>query len=96
MRRLPPWLAGLVGGAALYRLLRRRPRPAPAPPPAPDPAAELRAKLAETRAGGEERGDDERGAEPVPDEAGGAPDVESRRRSVHSEARAAIDEMRGD
>ena len=80
MKRLNAWLAGFAGGAAVYRLFRRRPRvAAPA-----DPAAELKAKLAEARA-------TEEAPEPAPAEAG----VEERRRSVHDRARAAIDEMQG-
>ena len=80
MKRLNAWLAGFAGGAAVYRLFRRRP---PAAAPAADPAAELKAKLAEAR--GTEA------AEEGPAEAG----VEARRRSVHDRARAAIDEMQG-
>ena len=52
MRRLFGWTAGLVGIAALARLLsaRRAQVEAPAlPPPAVDPAEELRRKLAESR-----------------------------------------------
>jgi hypothetical protein len=75
VRRLYAWLAGLVGGAAAYRALRRRPEPPAAPEP--DPADALKAKLAEARA-------------VEPDEPA---DVESRRASVHEQARAAIDEM---
>ena len=49
-----------------------------------DPADELKAKLAEARAG------DEQAPDPDPD-----PDVEARRRSVHERAREAIDDMQG-
>ena len=65
----------------MYRVFRRRPRVA-APVAARDPADELKAKLAEARAGDEKA--------PEPD-----PDVEARRRSVHDRAREAIDEMQG-
>ena len=83
MKRLTAWLAGFAGGAAVYRLFRRRP-PVTAPPAvAADPAEALKAKLAAARATD--------GAEEAPAEAG----VEARRRSVHDRARAAIDEMQG-
>ena len=81
MKRLYAWLAGFAGGAAVYRIFRRQPRPVP-PVAARDPADELKAKLAEARAGDEKA--------PEPD-----PDVEARRRSVHDRAREAIDEMQG-
>ena len=74
MKRL---LALLVGGLGLRALLRRRSSPALEP----SPAADLRAKLAESRAT----------VEPEPD---GVPDVDSRRADVHSRARQAIDELR--
>lgn len=78
MKRLFGWLAGAVGGAAVYRALKRRPEPAA------DPAEELRAKLAEARV-----------VEPEPEPA--APlDPDARRREVHEQGRAAIDELRGD
>jgi hypothetical protein len=67
----------------VYRAFRRRPRVAP-PVAARDPADELKAKLAEARAGDEQAPD----PDPDPD-----PDVDSRRRSVHDRAREAIDEM---
>jgi hypothetical protein len=83
VKRLYAWLAGFAGGAAVYRIFRRRPRFAP-PVAARDPADELKAKLAEARAG------DEQASDPEPDT-----DVDSRRRSVHDRAREAIDEMHG-
>ena len=64
----------------MYRVFRRRPRVDP-PVAARDPADELKAKLAEARAG------DATGSR-VPEA-----DVEARRRSVHDRAREAIDEM---
>jgi hypothetical protein len=78
VKRFYAWLAGFVGGAAVYRAFRRRP-PAAA---VPDPADALKAKLAASRAAQEEE---------APAPAG----VEERRRSVHEQARAAIDEMQG-
>lgn len=83
MKRLYAWLAGFVGGAAVYRAFRRQPQAVPVAEP--DPAEELKAKLAEARAAGEE----------PPAEAAAAleSDVDARRRSVHERARAAIDEM---
>ena len=84
MRRLTAWLAGFVGGAAVYRLFKRGPQPATER----DPAEALKAKLAEAK------GAD---APPQPSVEGSPPeepaDVESRRSSVHDRARAAIDEM---
>jgi hypothetical protein len=81
VKRLYAWLAGLAGGAAVYRVFRRRPHVDP-PVAARDPANELKAKLAEARAG------DATPPDPDPD-----PDVDARRRSVHDRARDAIDEM---
>jgi hypothetical protein len=97
MRRLVGWIGGAVGGFTAYRLLRRRPQVAPAAGRAePDERAdELREKLAESRT-----------AEPVAEEPAPEPAVadedpaieaespEERRRQVHGEGRAALDEMR--
>jgi hypothetical protein len=104
MRRLTAWIGGAVGGIAAYRLLRRRLQPAPEPSPEPAPAdadaraEELRVKLAETRT-----------AEPVVEQAPAEPAAEAtveqppepespdeRRRQVHEEGRAAVDEMKSD
>jgi hypothetical protein len=84
VKRLYAWLAGVVGGAAVYRAFRRRP---PAPPVAgpADPAEALKAKLAETRAVTDEA---TAAAAAAPDA-----DVDARRQSVHERARATIDEM---
>lgn len=103
MRRLAHWLGGAVWGIAAYRLWKRwqaeelELRPEPAPVEDPDERVEeLRAKLAETRAG-------EHSAPPPPPSP--APPVEAppppetldeRRRRVHEEGRAAIDEMRSE
>jgi hypothetical protein len=89
VKRLYAWLAGLAGGAAVYRAFRRQP-----PVVEPDPAEELKARLAEARAAGDDRDEFEAGETPI-DEAPD-PDVDARRRSVHERARTAIDEMKGD
>ena len=96
MRRLTAWIGGVAGGIAAYRLLRRRGRPPaaaatePAPtaaPPAPDDRAEeLRAKLAENRVE----------PDPEPEPEPGPESPEDRRRQVHEEGRAALDEMKSD
>ena len=96
MRRLTAWIGGVAGGIAAYSLLRRR-RKVPAEPvfdPAPaaetrepdERAEELRAKLAENL--GEDEPEPE--AEPEPES------PEDRRRRVHEEGRAAVDEMKSD
>jgi hypothetical protein len=69
-----------VAGGLAAYRLFKRPAPAAVAPPAPDPAEALRAKLAETKAA------------PEPEPA----DPDARRRSVHEQARAAIDEMQGE
>ncbi|HZR93282.1 MAG TPA: hypothetical protein VFA44_12850 [Gaiellaceae bacterium] len=92
MKRLLAWLAALAGGAAVYRRFTRVPAPVPA---GPTPADELKAKLAEARAAAHGREEDEAGETPVDVDVAPAPDpaVDARRRSVHEQARAAIDEM---
>jgi hypothetical protein len=57
-------------------------------------AEDLRARLAEARAAGSDRDEFESGETSV-DEAVPV-DPEARRRSVHEQARAAIDEMKGE
>ena len=97
MRRLFGWLAGLVGIAALARLLARRERRPPLPTTTsvgPDPAAELRRKLSESRAeppAGPEPGAPEPGS-PAADEE--RESLEDRRARVHAKAMQAIDEMK--
>jgi hypothetical protein len=76
-----------VGALAVWRWLRRKPKSVPAP----DPAESLRAKLEESRELVDERDAFEEGETPV-DEA----DPNVRRRSVHEQARARLDELRGD
>lgn len=87
-------MAGLVGIAALGRLLARRSAaspatgPEPAAPEAEDPAAELRLRLEAQRAS------DPAAAE----EAAAAPSegetLEERRARIHAKAQQAIDAMR--
>jgi hypothetical protein len=97
MRRLVGWFGGALGGITAYRLLRRRPQASPAEPD--DRADELRAKLAESRAA-EPVVEEPVVEEPAPEpEAEAAPEPEppapeERRRQVHEEGRAALDEMR--
>jgi len=88
MRRFVDWIAGLLGAIVAYRVWKRWRQPAPVTaPPADEPdhrAEELRAKIAETR----------ESEEPSPVEPGGTDEsVEARRRRVHEEGRAAIDQM---
>ena len=80
-------MAGLVGIAALARLLaaRRARQETWAPPsPAPDPAEELRRKLAETR---------EQPAAPPAEAAAPAGTIDERRARVHAKAQEALDAM---
>jgi hypothetical protein len=89
------WLLGLAAAAAVaLRALGRRRRPvADEPEPAVDRRAEdLRRRLEESRELVDERASFEEREVPV-DEAD--PDPEARRRRVHDEGRAAVDEMRG-
>ena len=92
MRRLIGWTAGIVGIAALARLLaHRRPRHAPAPPSAAQPSVDdhavaLRRKLEATRAA-EER---EPTAAPEP---AAKESLEKRRARVHAKAQEAIEAM---
>jgi hypothetical protein len=91
VRRLISWTAGVVGIAALARVLARREKrhrreEASAPPPVDDRAEALRRKLDETRA---------------TEDAAEAPSVvekpreplEKRRARVHAKAQEAIDAM---
>jgi hypothetical protein len=89
MDRRFAWLGGAVGAFGMWRWLRRKPKSAPAS--AQDPADTLRAKLDESRALVDEREAFEEGETPV-DEA----DPDARRRSVHDQARARLDELRGE
>jgi hypothetical protein len=89
VRRLLTWVAGVVGGLAAYRAMARRRRPAAeTAPDAPDARVEeLREKLAHARAPEEE---------PPPPERLEPDDPAGRRRAVHEQGKAALDEMRGD
>jgi hypothetical protein len=93
--RLVWFLGGLaLGGAALGRLLRPR-RPPAAVESSPDPrAAELRRKLAESRAIVSERDEFESAETPVDEAEPAGAQVEDRRRRVHEEGRAAARRMR--
>jgi hypothetical protein len=102
VKRLLAWIGGALGGIAAYRWLRGRPKVASEPPPEPMPAEpddraeELRTRLAESRAADPvgEAPPSEAVAEEEP-----APEPESpedRRRRVHEEGRAALDDMKPD
>jgi hypothetical protein len=93
MRRALAWTAGIVGIAALARLLRQR---AAAPSvelePATDPADELRRVLDESRpAEAESEPEPVRDPEPEPSEEAS---LEERRADVHARAESAIARMR--
>jgi hypothetical protein len=81
VRRLLTWVAGAAGGLAAYRAATRRKAALEPVATEVDPAQELRAKLAEAR------------AEPEPEVEAAPDDPDARRRDVHEQARAAIDEM---
>jgi hypothetical protein len=90
MRRALAWVTGIVGVAALARLLHhRRHAAAVVPPEVADPAEELRRTLADRR---------EAEAEPIdpPDEEAGMPSLDERRAGVHARAEEAIAQMRED
>lgn len=86
MKRALAWLTGLVGIAALGRILARRTRSLePAHPSAhDDPAEELRARLAAQRAGGPGSNGESKPPETL----------EERRARIHARAQEAIDAMR--
>ena len=81
------WLAALLGLAAFARRLRRRRGEEP------DPAEELRRKLDESRSIVSEREEFEEAETPV-DQAETPAGIDERRRQVHEQGRAAVDEMR--
>ena len=94
MRRLTAWIGGTAAGIVAYRLLRRRPQPVAEPLVQPEPdgrADELREKLAESRTA-------DPATEPVVEEPSAAEpeSPEERRRQVHEEGRAALDDMKSD
>jgi hypothetical protein len=89
-RRLAFLTGGVaLGAAAVWRVVRRRPRPEAESDPR---AEELRARLDESRAVVDDREEFE-GAETTVDALEAVPDPEERRRAVHAEGRAAVDEM---
>jgi hypothetical protein len=79
-------LGGALGGLAVWRLRRSRPKH----PVAPDPAAELRAKLEESKPLITERESFEEAETPVD----AAADPDSRRRDVHDSALKRINELK--
>jgi hypothetical protein len=86
MDRRFAWLGAAAGALAVWRWRRRKPQVEQ------DPAESLRAKLEESRAVVDERDRFEERETPVDE----AADPEARRRTVHEEARARIDELRGE
>jgi hypothetical protein len=96
MKRALLAVATAVGLTALWRRRQRRKRQEELPA-GPDPAAELRAKLDESRAAAAAAAE-----EPAPDEPIAAPveasplDPEARRRTVHDQARASIEDLGAD
>ena len=93
MRKLLTGLAGAIGVAALWRLLRHTPPEQQQQPPAPDPADELRRKLAEARETEDDR-DDYDAAEGTPvDQVEEPRSLEERRRAVHEQAQEALSRM---
>ena len=106
MRRLIKWIGGTAGGIAAYRFVRRQEASLQAAPEvvadeADARADELRAKLAESRAA-EPVTEEEAAAEaepeavPEPEPVPKPESSEDRRRRVHEEGRAALDEMQSD
>jgi hypothetical protein len=90
--RLFGWIAGLVGIAALARVLARRSRRAQtaiAPAPTEDPAEALRQKLVETR----ESSTADVGSGSVATEGDRTETLEARRARVHAKAHEALEAM---
>ena len=85
-------LAWVVGGAALFGFLRRHRQPPPDVAGTDPRADELRRKLEESRSIVQEREEFEVGETPV-DQAEPV-DPAQRRREVHEEARATVEQMR--
>jgi hypothetical protein len=85
MDRRFAWLGAAVGALAVWRWRRRKPQVEE------DRAESLRAKLEQSRAVVDERERFEELETPI-DEA----DPDARRRSVHDDARARMDELRGE
>jgi hypothetical protein len=107
MRRLTAWIGGIASGVVAYRFWRRhRAAEAGAEPEvaadSDERAEELRAKLAESRVA-EPAADEPPASEPPPAEPPEAAEPlapqdspDERRRRVHEEGRAAIDEMQSE
>jgi hypothetical protein len=97
VRRLFGWTAGLVGIAALARILaRRQARTATGPAPALDPAEELRRKLDESRgqAASGDAGAKTAGPTATPDApAEPTETLDERRARVHAKAQEALEAM---
>jgi hypothetical protein len=87
MDRRFAWLGAAAGALAVWRWRRRG-----QPSVEADPAESLRAKLEESRAVVDERDAFEERETPVDE----AADPDARRRSVHEDARARLDELRGE
>jgi hypothetical protein len=91
MRNRMAWLAGAVGAAGVaYRALRR---PQAETPASDSRAEELRRKLDESKAAGDDREEFESGETPVD---AAEPSVDEKRAEVDERARAATREMRGE
>jgi hypothetical protein len=85
MDRRFAWLGAALGALAVWKWRR------PKPDAAEEPAESLRAKLEESRAAAEAEPEPQQ-QPPVADEA----DLDARRRSVHEDARARMEELRGE
>jgi hypothetical protein len=96
MRRLLTWLVVTIGIAALVRRLRRRrTEEAEWSAPETDPADELRQKLADSRAPGEQAAEQVPEQEPAPVKPPTAEaTVDERRSEVHAQGRSTLEEMR--
>jgi hypothetical protein len=88
------WIGGALGGMTAYRFLRRQHAAEVAVEP-DGRAEELREKLAESRAA-ETVAEPEPVVDEPPPQAEEPESPDDRRRRVHEEGRAAIDEMRSE
>ena len=80
--------SGAVGAMAVWQ--RKRRRPPQAATAQPDPAQELRSRLDESRAVAAEQPTPAAAPQPSPDA-----DPATRRQSVHEDARARLDDLKG-